>query len=160
MSDANYGSLRRSTKRFRNPLRRISQPILPRKIFFCGTISLMGRQTRRTMEASIWVFSVSYRGYWTDLFRDTEVSAGIPVQTSSSDYDNAFRYPPHGKLPAILNNTNFQGRFQTNTRLCFSFSDFHPKEWNPSWQVSTILVGLLSFMVPPPAFHQDKLPNL
>jgi ubiquitin-conjugating enzyme E2 J2 len=39
------------------------------------------------------------------------------------------------------------GRFQPNTRLCFSFSDFHPKEWNPSWQVSTILVGLLSFMV-------------
>ncbi|KAF9930576.1 Ubiquitin-conjugating enzyme E2 6 [Mortierella antarctica] len=38
------------------------------------------------------------------------------------------------------------GRFQTNTRLCLSMSDFHPGTWNPSWSVSTILNGLLSFM--------------
>ncbi|ORY78219.1 ubiquitin-conjugating enzyme/RWD-like protein [Protomyces lactucae-debilis] len=38
------------------------------------------------------------------------------------------------------------GRFQCNTRLCLSISDFHPKSWNPSWQVSTILTGLVSFM--------------
>ena len=25
-------------------------------------------------------------------------------------------------------------------------SDFHPKSWNPSWQVSSILTGVLSFM--------------
>lgn len=39
------------------------------------------------------------------------------------------------------------GRFQVNTRLCLSMSDFHPGTWNPSWSVSTILNGLLSFMV-------------
>ncbi len=33
-----------------------------------------------------------------------------------------------------------------NTRLCFSMSDFHPKTWNPAWQVSSILTALLSFM--------------
>lgn len=38
------------------------------------------------------------------------------------------------------------GRFQTNTRLCLSISDFHPKSFNPAWSVSTILVGLMSFM--------------
>lgn len=38
------------------------------------------------------------------------------------------------------------GRFQPGTRLCLSFSDFHPQSWNPSWMVSTILTGLLSFM--------------
>ena len=38
------------------------------------------------------------------------------------------------------------GRFQTNTRLCLSISDFHPKSFNPAWEVSTILIGLLSFM--------------
>ncbi|KAK9460750.1 ubiquitin-conjugating enzyme/RWD-like protein [Lipomyces oligophaga] len=38
------------------------------------------------------------------------------------------------------------GRFQTNTRLCLSMSDFHPDTWTTSWSVSTILVGLLSFM--------------
>jgi len=39
------------------------------------------------------------------------------------------------------------GRFKTNTRLCLSISDFHPDTWNPAWSVSTILTGLLSFMV-------------
>ncbi|CAO3687274.1 unnamed protein product [Umbelopsis ramanniana] len=39
------------------------------------------------------------------------------------------------------------GRFQTDTRLCLTMSDFHPSSWNPSWSVATILNGLLSFMV-------------
>ncbi|ANB11233.1 E2 ubiquitin-conjugating protein UBC6 [Sugiyamaella lignohabitans] len=39
------------------------------------------------------------------------------------------------------------GRFKTSTRLCLSISDYHPKTWNPAWSVSTILTGLLSFMV-------------
>lgn len=39
------------------------------------------------------------------------------------------------------------GRFKTQTRLCLSISDFHPDTWNPAWSVSTILTGLLSFMV-------------
>ncbi|CAB3991438.1 ubiquitin-conjugating enzyme E2 J2-like [Paramuricea clavata] len=62
----------------------------------------------------------------------------------------------HGKLvfpkefpfrpPKILMITP-NGRFKTNTRLCLSISDFHPDTWNPAWSVSTILTGLLSFMV-------------
>ncbi|KAK0414445.1 hypothetical protein QR680_011433 [Steinernema hermaphroditum] len=61
----------------------------------------------------------------------------------------------HGKLvfpadfpfkpPAIYMITP-SGRFQTNTRLCLSISDFHPDTWNPAWTVSTIINGLLSFM--------------
>lgn len=39
------------------------------------------------------------------------------------------------------------GRFKTQKRLCLSISDFHPDTWNPAWSVSTILVGLLSFML-------------
>ncbi|KAM8868192.1 ubiquitin-conjugating enzyme E2 J2 isoform X2 [Synchiropus splendidus] len=31
--------------------------------------------------------------------------------------------------------------------LCLSITDFHPDTWNPAWSVSTILTGLLSFMV-------------
>ena len=38
------------------------------------------------------------------------------------------------------------GRFQPSTRLCLSISDFHPRSFNPAWEVSTILIGLLSFM--------------
>ena len=39
------------------------------------------------------------------------------------------------------------GRFEINTRLCLSMSDYHPESWNPSWSVETLLVGLQSFMV-------------
>ncbi|KAJ2385684.1 Ubiquitin-conjugating enzyme E2 6 [Coemansia sp. RSA 2559] len=39
------------------------------------------------------------------------------------------------------------GRFQTNTNICMSMSNFHPDTWNPAWSVSTILNGMLSFMV-------------
>jgi ubiquitin-conjugating enzyme E2 J2 len=39
------------------------------------------------------------------------------------------------------------GRFQTDTRLCLSMSDFHPETWNPLWSVSTILMGLYAFML-------------
>jgi len=62
----------------------------------------------------------------------------------------------HGKLqfpsefpfkpPSIMMLTP-NGRFKTNTRLCLSISDYHPDTWNPAWSVSTILTGLLSFMV-------------
>ena len=62
----------------------------------------------------------------------------------------------HGKLifpqqypfkpPSILMMTP-NGRFKCNVRLCLSISDFHPDTWNPAWSVSTILTGLLSFMV-------------
>ncbi|KAK9767374.1 Ubiquitin-conjugating enzyme E2 6 [Basidiobolus ranarum] len=39
------------------------------------------------------------------------------------------------------------GRFKPNARICLSMSEFHPNTWNPAWSVSTILNGLLSFMV-------------
>jgi len=47
--------------------------------------------------------------------------------------------------PAIRMHTP-SGRFQPSTRLCLSISDFHPKQFNPAWEVSTILIGLMSFM--------------
>ncbi|XP_014225920.1 ubiquitin-conjugating enzyme E2 J2 [Trichogramma pretiosum] len=62
----------------------------------------------------------------------------------------------HGKLifprefpfqPPSIYMITPNGRFKTNTRLCLSISDFHPDTWNPAWNVSTILIGLLSFMI-------------
>ncbi|CAK7267735.1 Ubiquitin-conjugating enzyme E2 6 [Sporothrix epigloea] len=47
--------------------------------------------------------------------------------------------------PAIRMHTP-SGRFKPSTRLCLSISDFHPRSFNPAWEVSTILIGLLSFM--------------
>lgn len=62
----------------------------------------------------------------------------------------------HGKLvfpsefpfkPPTIYMLTPNGRFKTNVRLCLSISDYHPDTWNPAWSVSTILTGLLSFMV-------------
>eukprot|EP00092_Neocalanus_flemingeri_P031035 GFUD01033715.1.p1 GENE.GFUD01033715.1~~GFUD01033715.1.p1 ORF type:complete len:225 (-),score=54.92 GFUD01033715.1:218-892(-) len=62
----------------------------------------------------------------------------------------------HGKLvfpsefpfkPPSIYMTTPNGRFKTDTRLCLSISDYHPDTWNPAWSVSTILTGLLSFML-------------
>lgn len=50
------------------------------------------------------------------------------------------------KPPAVYMVTP-QGRFQTNTKLCLSMSDFHPETWNPLWSVSAVLTGLLTFML-------------
>ncbi|KAK5169367.1 Ubiquitin-conjugating enzyme E2 6 [Saxophila tyrrhenica] len=47
--------------------------------------------------------------------------------------------------PAIRMHTP-SGRFRPSERLCLSISDFHPKSFNPAWEVSTILLGVQSFM--------------
>lgn len=56
-------------------------------------------------------------------------------------FPNDYPFAP----PAIRMHTP-SGRFQPSTRLCLSISDFHPKSYNPAWEVSTILIGLMSFM--------------
>jgi len=63
-------------------------------------------------------------------------------------YHGKLIFPPQYpyKPPSIMMTTP-SGRFKTNTRLCLSMSDFHPETWNPLWSVSSILSGLLSFML-------------
>ena len=77
----------------------------------------------------------------------------VVIGPENSLYEGGFF---HGKLvfpkefpfkpPAIYMITP-NGRFEVNKKLCLSISDFHPDTWNPSWSVSTILTGLLSFML-------------
>ena len=56
-------------------------------------------------------------------------------------------FPPQYpmKPPSIYMLTP-SGRFQINTKLCMSMSDFHPESWNPMWSVSSIIQGVQSFM--------------
>ncbi|VDN56969.1 unnamed protein product [Dracunculus medinensis] len=76
------------------------------------------------------------------------VIEGVP----STPYEGGFY---HGKLlfppdypfkPPSIYMITPSGRFQTNTRLCLSISDFHPDLWNPAWTVSSIIIGIVSFM--------------
>jgi len=61
----------------------------------------------------------------------------------------------HGKIvfpfdypykPPSLYMITPNGRFKTNTSLCLTITSFHPDSWNPSWSISSILNGFLSFM--------------
>jgi len=63
-------------------------------------------------------------------------------------YHGKIVFPPEypNKPPSIQMITP-NGRFQTNKRLCLSMSDYHPETWNCLWSVSSILTGLLSFML-------------
>lgn len=56
-------------------------------------------------------------------------------------------FPPEYpmKPPSIYMMTP-SGRFQINTKLCMSMSDFHPESWNPMWSISSIIQGVQSFM--------------
>lgn len=65
----------------------------------------------------------------------------------NGQYWGTLIFPPNYPFapPAIRMHTP-SGRFQPSARLCLSISDFHPKSFNPAWEVSTILIGLLSFM--------------
>ncbi|KAI8913435.1 ubiquitin-conjugating enzyme/RWD-like protein [Gorgonomyces haynaldii] len=57
-----------------------------------------------------------------------------------------FEYP--FKPPGIQMLTP-NGRFNPTMKICLTMSDYHPETWNPSWTVTTLLLGLLSFMVDP-----------
>jgi len=89
----------------------------------------------------------------------------VPLAANILEWHYVVQGPPdsfyaggiyHGKLvfpkeypfkPPSIYMLTPNGRFQVNTRLCLSISDFHPDTWNPAWSVGTILTGLLSFML-------------
>ncbi|KAL3632119.1 Ubiquitin-conjugating enzyme E2 34 [Castilleja foliolosa] len=57
-------------------------------------------------------------------------------------FPSEYPYKPPG-----ISMTTPNGRFMTQKKICMSMSDFHPETWNPMWSVSSILTGLLSFMM-------------
>jgi len=65
----------------------------------------------------------------------------------NGQYWGVLMFPPNYPFapPGIVMHTP-SGRFVPSTKLCLSISDFHPRSFNPAWEVSTILIGLLSFM--------------
>ena len=75
-------------------------------------------------------------------------------------YHGALTFPKeYPYKPPSIRMITPNGRFKPNAKICLSMSDFHPETWNPMWSVSTVLHGLLAFMLdsspvrapPPPA---------
>ncbi|KAI9854133.1 MAG: Ubiquitin-conjugating enzyme E2 6 [Vezdaea acicularis] len=66
---------------------------------------------------------------------------------TGGQYWGTLMFPPdYPFAPPAIRMFTPSGRFQPSSRLCLSISDFHPKSFNPAWEVSTILIGLMSFM--------------
>lgn len=75
-----------------------------------------------------------------------EGSEGTPF--AGGYYYGKIKFPSeYPYKPPGISMTTPSGRFMTQKKICLSMSDFHPESWNPMWSVSTILTGLLSFMM-------------
>lgn len=75
-----------------------------------------------------------------------EGSAGTPFQ--GGYYYGKIKFPPeYPYKPPSISMITPSGRFAPHKKICLSMSDFHPESWNPIWSVSSILTGLLSFMM-------------
>ncbi|PWN48054.1 UBC-like protein [Violaceomyces palustris] len=63
------------------------------------------------------------------------------------EYYGQLLFPPEFPFkPPGIKMTTPSGRFKPDTKICTSMSDYHPHTWQPGWNTSTILIGLLSFM--------------
>ncbi|EEF28570.1 ubiquitin-conjugating enzyme E2 j2, putative [Ricinus communis] len=75
-----------------------------------------------------------------------EGSEGTPF--AGGYYYGKIKFPPdYPYNPPGITMITPNGRFMTQKKICLSMSDFHPESWNPMWSVSSILTGLLSFMM-------------
>ena len=62
-------------------------------------------------------------------------------------YHGKLSFPPEYPLkPPRITMFTPSGRFQVKTPICMSFSNFHPELWSSAWGVSTIVIGMISFM--------------
>ncbi|KAJ3695753.1 hypothetical protein LUZ60_001130 [Juncus effusus] len=75
-----------------------------------------------------------------------EGSEGTPF--AGGYYYGKLKFPSDYPFkPPSISMITPNGRFAPHKRICLSMSDFHPESWNPMWSVSSILTGLLSFMM-------------
>ncbi|KAG8388448.1 hypothetical protein BUALT_Bualt02G0126900 [Buddleja alternifolia] len=87
-----------------------------------------------------------------------EGSQGTPF--AGGYYYGKIKFPPEYPFkPPGISMTTPNGRFMTQKKICLSMSDFHPESWNPMWSVSSILTGLLSFMVSLLIVRMDNSPT-
>lgn len=63
-------------------------------------------------------------------------------------YHGALTFPKEYPFsPPSIRMITPNGRFKPNAKICMNYSDFHPETWSPMWSVSTVLHGLLAFML-------------
>lgn len=87
----------------------------------------------------------------SDMFEWHFTIAGPPDSDFSGGlYHGRILLPPDYpfKPPNIVFLTK-SGRFETNVKVCLSFSAFHPELWQPAWGIRLILEALIAFLPTP-----------
>ena len=72
---------------------------------------------------------------------------GLEGLYSKGVYYGEIRFPinyPMGP-PSIIMHTP-SGRFSPGEKICVSMSSFHPETWTPSWNISSIVLAMISYM--------------
>jgi len=82
------------------------------------------------------------------LFRNIFIS--LFVKKTKIEFLQRTQLPPEYpfKPPHIMFLTP-SGRFETNTKVCLSFSAYHPELWQPAWGIRLILEAIISFLPTP-----------
>lgn len=86
------------------------------------------------LEENIFEWQFAIRGP-----QDTEFEGGIFHGRIQLPAEYPFKPPSFMLLTP-------NGRFETQTKICLSISQYHPEHWQPSWSVRTALVALIAFM--------------
>ncbi|OMH81613.1 Ubiquitin-conjugating enzyme E2 J1 [Zancudomyces culisetae] len=102
---------------------------------------------------------------WRDLQREeSQEFTAFPTEDNIFDWHFTIRGPPgtpfsggkyHGRIilpseyplkpPSVIFMTK-NGRFETNKKICLSFTEYHPETWLPSWGIRTVLLAIISFL--------------
>jgi ubiquitin-conjugating enzyme E2 J1 len=84
------------------------------------------------------------------LYRHFTIRGADGTDFEGGIYHGRILLPPEYpfKPPHIILLTP-SGRFETSTKVCLSFSAYHPELWQPAWGIRLILEALISFLPTP-----------
>lgn len=72
---------------------------------------------------------------------------GLDGDYSGGYYHGALELPTDYPFsPPKLKFFTPSGRFEVNTNICTTFTNFHKETWSTAWNVETMVIGTLSFM--------------
>lgn len=72
---------------------------------------------------------------------------GLDKPYTDGEYIGVIDFPNEYPFkPPVFKFITPNGRFEENKTICTTFSHYHPEEWSSLWDISGMLLGLVSFM--------------